>query len=167
MNRILPLAALAAVTGLAAALIRKKAVTDAEENTGLENPIRVVTPKEFEQAGIRITVPTDASAVHWLTIQGSTMIYSLDFFLGEDEYTFRTKRSFRLEDISGMYYIWENEKTVQNSDTRASIQTVDGVAGICLWYRDGHICSLSLKGDANPDKLENIFRSLDDGLKFD
>ncbi|MBQ8996246.1 MAG: hypothetical protein IJ091_10570 [Oscillospiraceae bacterium] len=163
MKRLLALAALSAASA-GVMFILKKAEKNREEKTTVTNPVHVVTREDFVKNGITVDVPEKAVNTFWLTIDGQPTVYSLDFFLDQNEYNLRLKKSDKLEDISGMYYTWTEEATVTDGGARAVIQTVDGEAGICLWYRDGYTAALSMRGEVTPEKLDNMFHVLNQSL---
>ena len=163
MKRLIALAALSAASA-AAMFIVKKMEAKSNEEAGTRNPVHVVTKEDFIKAGIKVDTPENAVNVFWLTIEGIPLLYSLDFFVDGNEFNLRLKKSDKLDDISGMYYTWEDEETVSDNGARAVIQTVDGEAGVCLWYRDGHTVSLSMRGNADRDALESMFRFLNQSL---
>ena len=163
LKRLAAVAALSAASA-AAMFIVKKMEAKSTEDAEMRNPVHVVTKEDFSNAGIEVDVPENAVNVFWLTIEGIPLLYSLDFFVDGNEFNLRLKKSDKLDDISGMYYTWENEETVTDSGSRAVIQTVDGEAGICLWYRDGYAVSLSMRGDADQKALESMFTFLNQSL---
>ena len=171
IKRYIAIAAVSAVSAAAMYFLNKatkekEKSTEAKEKTGLRNPVSVVTKEDFLQAGISVDPPEGASNIFWLTIDGQTPVYSLDYFIGQNEYNLRVKRCDKLEDISGMYYTWTEELTASDGGARAVIQTVDGEAGICLWYRDGYTVSLSVRGEVDSNCVESAFHLLNESLSF-
>ncbi|MBR3355048.1 MAG: hypothetical protein IKG47_06775 [Oscillospiraceae bacterium] len=165
MKRLIALAALSAASA-AAMYIVKKMETKSTNEASMRNPVHVVTKEVFAEAGIKVDVPENAVNVFWLTIEGIPTLYSLDFFVDGNEYNLRIKKSDKLEDISGMYYSWAEERTVSDGDTRAVIQTIDNEAGICLWYKDGYTVSLSMRGSVTMDEIKSMFQLLNNSLVF-
>ena len=163
VKRLIALAALSAASAAAMYIVKKMEAKSTKE-ASMRNPVNVVTKEEFANAGIKVDVPEDAVNVFWLTIEGIPLLYSLDFFVNSNEFNLRLKRSEKLDDISGMYYSWNEEKTVSDNGTRAVIQTVDDEAGICLWYRDGYTISLSMRGNVTMEDIESMFQFLNQSL---
>lgn len=163
MKRLIALAALSAASAAAMFIVKKMEAKSSNE-ASMRNPVHVVTKEDFAEAGINVDVPEEAVNVFWLTIEGVPTLYSLDFFVSGNEYNLRMKKSDKLDDISGMYYNWSEEKTVSDGDTRAVIQTIDNEAGICLWYRDGYTLSLSMRGNVSMEDLDSMFQFLNHSL---
>ena len=139
-------------------------VDTAETTTSLANPWTDMTKEELEQvSGVPFGVPEGAESLvyRWLESEG---IAEMQFVLDGDEYCARVKPSAleagQLENISGIYYDWENEQKI-------TIGHCDGTIGLaqtgsedwvelCQWYdiAPGLMYSLSVYTTGDPDGLD-------------
>ena len=162
--------------------------SNANAMPGIANPWTDMTKEGLEQvSGVALNVPEDAEDVvfRWLD---SENLAEIQFMLDGDEYCFRVKPAVleagRLENISGIYYGWENERNI-------TIGHCDGTIGqyqtgseewmeLCQWYdlAPGLMYSISvyttkgldgldltavaemvyipMQGDAEPTSEENV-----------
>ena len=154
----------------------------------IANPWTDMTKDGLEQvSGVALNVPEDAEDVvfRWLD---SESLAEMQFIMDGDEYCFRVKpaalEAGQLENISGIYYGWENERNI-------TIGHCDGTIGqyqtgseewmeLCQWYdlAPGLMYSISvyttkgldgldltavaemvyipMQGDAEPTSEENV-----------
>ena len=134
-----------------------------DETAYMPNPWLDLTEEELKaSAGVSFCVPEGARDVLYRYLPGEDLA-EMQFFLDDDEYCARTQPAVlqdgQLMEISGMYFAWENEETVE----------VDGCAGTlgtaqtgseewverCLWYDAAaeRMYSLSVY-TTDPDGLE-------------
>lgn len=109
---------------------------------GMANPWTDMTAEALEQAsGVTLGLPEGAENVvyRWMAAEG---LAEMQFTLGADEYCARVKpaalEAGQLEDISGMYFAWENveETTIGGCHgTIGQAQTgSEEFVELCLWY---------------------------------
>ena len=135
-----------------------------EEGLGIANPWTDMTKKELEQvSGVPFGVPEGAEeiAYRWLESEG---IAEMQFTLDGDEYCARVKpaalEAGQLENISGIYYGWENEENVTIGHCEGTIgqyQTgSEEWVELCQWYdlAPGLMYSLSVYTTGDPDGLD-------------
>ena len=146
-------------------LAEDRVPVDAGEGTlGIANPWTDMTKEELEQvSGVPFGVPEGAEEIvyRWLESEG---VAEMQFTLDGDEYCARVKpaalEAGQLENISGMYYGWENEESV-------TIGHCDGTIGqyqtgseewveLCQWYdmAPGLMYSLSVYTTGDLDGLD-------------
>jgi len=114
----------------------------APETIGLANPWTDMTKDELEQAsGVAFGLPEGAENVVYRWLESETLA-EMQFTLDGDEYCARIKpaalEAGQLENISGMYYAWENEESVAIGSCEGTIgQYMTGSAEwveLCQWY---------------------------------
>ena len=107
-------------------------------NTGMANPWVESSAEEImEVLGLELAVPEGAENVTYYMNQDLSM-EEMRFNLDGCEYTARVcpATSTEIEDISGMYYDWDNVEETDVSDLSAQIMfadTEDGQAEVILW----------------------------------
>ncbi|MBO4884597.1 MAG: haloacid dehalogenase-like hydrolase [Clostridia bacterium] len=145
-------------------LAEDRVPVDAGEGTlGMANPWADMTKDELEQvSGVPFGVPDGAEEVvyRWLESEG---LAEMQFTLDGDEYCARVKpaalEAGQLENISGMYYGWENEESVTIGHCEGTIgqyQTgSEEWVELCQWYdlAPGLMYSLSVY-TVDPDGLD-------------
>lgn len=113
-----------------------------EEATEIANPWTDMTPEALEQAsGLSFGMPEGAEDVvyRWLESEG---LAEMQFVLDGDEYCARIRpaalEAGQLEDISGMYFEWENVEEVTIGHCRGTIGQAqagsEDYVELCLWY---------------------------------
>ncbi len=131
-----------------------------EPVASLANPWEELTAEALrELSGVAFNVPEDAENVVYRYLR-SVNLAEMQFFLEGDEFCMRVRPGAeRGEEISGMYFAWENEEEVQVHDCTgiigmAKCGTVDWVER-CLWYDAARerMCSLSVS-TIDPDGLD-------------
>ena len=136
----------------------------AGETVGLANPWTDMTKEELEQAsGVALGVPEGAEEVVYRWLESETLA-EMQFTLGGDEYCARVRpaalEAGQLENISGMYYGWENEESVTISRCEGTIgQYQTGTrewVELCQWYdaAPGLMYSLSVYTTGDVDGLD-------------
>ena len=117
-------------------------VYEATESVGLANPWEEMTEEELTQtAGVTFGVPDGAENVVYRWLESETLA-EMQFTLDGDEYCARIKpaalEAGQLENISGMYYAWENEESVAIGSCEGTIgQYMTGSeewVELCQWY---------------------------------
>ena len=119
---------------------------------GMVNPWTEVTEEEFaEKLGLYFAVPEGAENVVFRVLESEglgEMLFTLD---GMD-YTARVKAAPEFEDISGMYYEWDNETDIEvngraGKEYRAKDE--DKTVDLAMWCDivPGIMYSLSTEGE--------------------
>ena len=136
---------------------------DAGEAVGLANPWTEMTEEDLKQtAGVPFEMPEGAeNAVYrWLE---SERLAEVQFTLDGDEYCFRVLpdalQEGEMDNISGMYFAWENEEPVQIKHCAGTLGLAqtgsEEWVELCLWYdaAPGLMYSLSVY-TVEPDGLD-------------
>ena len=128
----------------------------------LSNPWTDMTAEELmEASGLAFGVPEGAENVIYRYLQSENLA-EMQFTSGPDEYCARIQPAALAEgellDISGLYYVWENEEAIAVGPCSGVIgQAQDGEtwAELCLWYdiTPGLMYSLSVF-TPDPDGLD-------------
>lgn len=113
-----------------------------EETTQIANPWTDMTKEELEKvSGVTFGVPEDAKDVVYRWLEEESLA-EMQFILDDDEYCARIKpdalEEDQLDNISGMYFQWENEEEVTIGHCPGTIgqaQTgTEEYVELCLWY---------------------------------
>lgn len=126
---------------------------------GLVNPLHETDAAELlEKTGFSMEAPEKAENIQYFYIDGTDdndLTAEMRFFLDEAEYCYRMKGSAKEEDISGMYYTWENETEAKIAYNTAKLCWNDDKEGVVYWYDivPGVMYSLAVTDKANPVDL--------------
>ena len=124
---------------LAMALLMCCGAALAEVNVGLANPwVETSAEGLMDLLGLKLGVPEGATDVSWRMMESAQM-GELSFTWEGLEYTARVAPAEAFEDISGMYYEWEQqvECTVgRGAGTCYRAQEEGLTIDLCLWYDD-------------------------------
>ena len=134
-----------------------------EETTQIANPWTDMTKEELEKvSGVTFGVPEDAKDVVYRWLEEESLA-EMQFKLDDDEYTARIKpdalEEDQLDNISGMYFQWENEEKVKIGHCPGTIGLAQTGSSdyteLCLWYdvAPGLMYSLSVY-TTDPDGLD-------------
>ena len=137
--------------------------TEAVGGVSLANPWTDLTEEELlKVSGVPFQVPEGAEDIvyRWL---GSGNLAEVQFSLDGDEFCLRIQpdalQEGQLDNISGMYFLWEHEEPVQIADCEGTIGLAQTGSGewveLCLWYdaAPGLMYSLSVY-TTEPDGLD-------------
>ena len=128
------------------ALLRPQQVADgaAETTLQLANPVETSTQEALEElVGVEIQVPEGAEDVAYYCVEiGDAEMAEAQFTLNSLAYTYRIQRTDTAEDLSGLYYDWEETDTRTVGSAEGTLSYNAGGAGCLNWYSDG--CSFSL-----------------------
>ena len=123
-----------------AAAESKEASSD--EETEVVNPWTEMSEEELQEvSGVAFNVPEDAEDVVYRWLEEDSLA-EMQFKLGEDEYCARIKpddlKAGELDNISGMYFKWENEEEVTIGHCPGTIGQAktgsEDYVELCLWY---------------------------------
>jgi|GEM_PF-1431502 len=112
------------------------------EPLSIANPWVDMTAEELEQAsGVRLGVPEGAEDIIWRWLADESLA-EMQFTLDGDEYCARVKPAAleegQLENISGMYFAWENEEEVTIGGCHGTIDQAqtgsEEFVELCQWY---------------------------------
>ena len=127
---------------------------------GLPNPVRSSSPEEIAaRFGVEMKAPDGAEELSWVIIEGDMPLAQLGFSLGGIAYNYRVAKAEAYEDISGMYYEWQE---VSAEEGGGSIRLIPGEAGVYDRFdaEEGLVYSLSMGHGASPEKLTETARLL-------
>ena len=134
-----------------------------EEAAGIANPWTEMTEDELlEASGLTFGVPEDAEDIVYRWLEDESLA-EMQFMLGEDEYCARIMpddlEEGQLDNISDMYFQWENEEEVTIGHCPGTIGQAqtgsEDYVELCLWYDlvPGLMYSLSVY-TTDPDGLD-------------
>lgn len=135
---------------------------------GLPNPVRDVTAEELQaETGVSFPLPEAAREATYsiIEVQGEEDISQAQFTLEGVRYCCRMQSGDERRDISGMYYEWAAEDSVDMANAQAEARYNQGEAGIILWYSGirGLACSVSMDTGATLEALGAIATTIDAG----
>ena len=140
---------------MAFALVCSAALAEA----GMANPWAETTADGLmEKLGLQFGVPEGATDVRYRMMEAEKLA-EMTFTWDDMEYTARIKPAAAFEDISGLYYSWENveeDDSVGGCPTwEARAEDGDRIVDLCLWYdaAPGLMYSLNTSG---PDHLDGF-----------
>lgn len=138
----------------------------------LPNPVREVTAQEFqEEMGVSFTLPEGAqeTAYSIIDMREEEDIGQVQFVLDGVHYGCRVQPGVEQKDISGMYYEWTAEESVDLSGVQAEALYNEGEAGILLWYNaDRQLAySVSMGTGATMDALVAVAEAITAGEEAD
>ena len=127
---------------------------------GLPNPVRSSSSEEIAaRFGVEMKAPDGAEELSWVVIERDMPLAQLGFSLGGIAYNYRVAKAEAYEDISGMYYEWQE---VSAEEGGGSIRLISGEAGVYDRFdaEEGLVYSLSMGHGASPEKLTETARLL-------
>ena len=133
---------------------------------GLANPLHETNAAELvEKTGFSMEAPEKAENIQYFYIDSADdndLIAEMRFCLDGTDYCYRMKGSAQEEDISGMYYTWENETEAKIAYNTAKLCWNDDKEGVITWYDivPGVMYSLAVTDKANPADLCSCASSL-------
>ena len=105
--------------------------------TGVSNPwVKTTEDGLMEALGLRFGVPEGATDVTWLILE-EEQLAELQFTWYDEDYTARIMPSDEFQDISGMYYDWQQQFDCEIGRCEGiCYRAYDGeyTADLCLWY---------------------------------
>lgn len=152
--------ALSLLAGCGAQKAPAAAPTAEEPAVGLPNPVKASSAEEIAaRFGVEMKAPDGAEELSWTVIEGDMPLAQLGFSLGGIAYNYRVAKAEAYEDISGMYYEWQE---VSAEEGGGSIRLISGEAGVYDRFdaEEGLVYSLSMGHGASPEKLTETARLL-------
>ena len=152
--------ALSLLAGCGAQKAPAAAPTAEEPAVGLPNPVKASSAEEIAaRFGVEMKAPDGAEELSWTVIEGDMPLAQLGFSLGGIAYNYRVAKAEAYEDISGMYYEWQE---VSAEEGGGSIRLISGEAGVYDRFdaEEGVVYSLSMGHGASPEKLTETARLL-------
>ena len=152
--------ALSLLAGCGAQKAPAAAPTAEEPAVGLPNPVKASSAEEIAaRFGVEMKAPDGAEELSWTVIEGDMPLAQLGFSLGGIAYNYRVAKAEAYEDISGMYYEWQE---VSAEEGGGSIRLIPGEAGVYDRFdaEEGVVYSLSMGHGASPEKLTETARLL-------
>lgn len=132
-----------------------------EEAAGMFNPLRPSDSAEILAAfGVEMLPPEGAEDAVYTIIQTEPPLAQLHFTRGGQEFTYRVARQDHYEDISGMYYEWEEIRV--NDAEEGSTRLIPGGPGVCDRFdaQSGTIWSVGVDSGAEAASLEKMAAQL-------
>lgn len=133
----------------------------ANEGVSLTNPWTKTNPESIERMlGTPVKLPEEASDVVWMGI-ADVKLAEIQFTLDRMEYTLRIQPTEAFEDISGLYYDWENinqDFTIGGCpgwEARIYDEDLETTIDLCLWYDAGKKLMYALS-TSGPDHLNGF-----------
>lgn len=129
---------------------------------GLPNPIFEATAEEAAQASdtLGANVPEGAEDVRYFYIKGQEgpIVFQVKCIWEGAECTIRVFKGTQVEDLSGMYYPWEQEKEVMIGDHPGRVMYNEDVQGVAMWYDAGNglVYNVSMGGNATMENLMKL-----------
>ena len=152
--------ALSLLAGCGAQKAPAAAPTAEEPAVGLPNPVKASSAEEIAaRFGVEMKAPDGAEELSWTVIEGDMPLAQLGFSLGGIAYNYRVAKAEAYEDISGMYYEWQE---VSAEEGGGSIRLISGEAGVYDRFdaEEGLVYSLSMGNGASPETLRETARLL-------
>ena len=152
--------ALSLLAGCGAQKAPAAAPTAEEPAVGLPNPVKASSAEEIAaRFGVEMKAPDGAEELSWVIIEGDMPLAQLGFSLGGIAYNYRVAKAEAYEDISGMYYEWQE---VSAEEGGGSIRLISGEAGVYDRFdaEEGLVYSLSMGHGASPETLTETARLL-------
>ena len=152
--------ALSLLAGCGAQKAPAAAPTAEEPAVGLPNPVKASSAEEIAaRFGVEMKAPDGAEELSWTVIEGDMPLAQLGFSLGGIAYNYRVAKAEAYEDISGMYYEWQE---VSAEEGGGSIRLIPGEAGVYDRFdaEEGLVYSLSMGHGASPETLRETARLL-------
>ena len=129
--------------------------------TQIANPMKKSTPQEIiNTIGVKFNEPKNVTEINYFII--SNQVAQMNFIKDGISFTSRIKPANQFEDISGMYFNWNNEQDCKIAWCSGKIYFMNDAEnknpGICIWYdvAPGLMYSLSMDDKSNPEILLNL-----------
>ena len=129
--------------------------------TQIANPMKKSTPQEIiNTIGVKFNEPKNVTEINYFII--SNQVAQMNFIKDGISFTARIKPANQFEDISGMYFNWNNEQDCKIAWCSGKIYFMNDAEnknpGICIWYdvAPGLMYSLSMDDKSNPKILLNL-----------
>lgn len=145
---------------LLVALCGCKAQKAESSSLQVANPIHLSSHEEILALDqVDLPIPQGSVDGSWVRIQGSqdeAVLDQVTFVYDAIPYCYRAIGNNAVLDVSGMYYNWTQERTVDG----IRMQLADAGQGIALWFREGVSYCLSMSEKASFENLESMVRLL-------
>ena len=144
--------------------LMKLALINAEaEQDLIDLPNPIVESSAEEAARVSGTpgasAPEGAEDVRYFYIKGKEgpVIFQVKFIWEGAECTIRVFKGTQVEDLSGMYYPWEQDQEVLVGAHPGRVMYNEDVQGVAMWYdaQNGLVYNISMGGNAT---LENLMK---------
>ncbi len=103
----------------------------------------------LQELGLSFQIPAGAENVAFWTIGSNPVLAQMDFTFDGDKYTYRISTDSGNEDISGMYYEWEQTEETTVGGLTAEVKWIDWNQGVISWYDAAPGIQYSLSQDTN------------------
>jgi len=130
------------------------------------NPMQESTVEEIEKtSGKTMVIPDGLEVVSaWQITYGET-IYEIILSDGTDEYCYRFQNTSEYQDISGMYFDWDEDYTADSpNNATADVDYYYGVTnngeGVANWFDGEWSYAISMSEGATADKLAAMYKML-------
>ncbi len=129
---------------------------------GFPNPIVEASAEEAIKVSgtMGANVPEEAEDVRYFYIKGKEepVMFQVKFIWEGAECTIRAFKGTQAEDLSGMYYPWEQDKEVMIGTHPGRVMYNEGVQGVAIWYdaNNGLVYNVSMVGNATQENLMNL-----------
>ena len=131
--------------------------------TTVVNPMHESSQEAIlQELGLSFQIPAGAENVAFWTIGSDPILAQMNFTFDGDEYTYRVSTNSGNEDISGMYYEWEQTEETSVGGLTAEVKWIDWNQGVISWYDvvPGIQYSLSQDTNATFNSLEIMANAL-------
>ena len=135
--------------------------TAEETPVGMINPVRASSAEEIEALfGVAMNAPEGAEDVRYAIIDSAVPLAQMNFSVDGLAYTWRVARTEAYEDISGMYYEWQ-DVSFEEGDSGVTRLSASG-AGLYDRYdaETGMMYSLSMDSGATAEGMAHMVRVL-------
>jgi len=151
------------ILALVAALFLPAALAQQDTPIGLPNPVIESTAQEAAEAsgtpGANLFYD-DSTDIRYSYIKGQEgpVVFQVQFTWEGADCAIRVFKGTQLEDLSGMYYPWEQDKEVMIGDHPGRVMYNEDVQGVAMWYDAGNglVYNVSMGGNATMEKLMKL-----------
>ena len=129
---------------------------------GLPNPVFESTAEEAAEAsgtnGARLPEGAADASYFYIKGQEEPVIFQVRFTWEDAECIVRVFKGTQAEDLSGMYYPWEQDREVMIGGQPCRVMYNEGVEGVAIWYdaRNGLVYNASMGGNATLENLTKL-----------
>lgn len=137
-----------------------------DNGNAIVNPMQESTIEEVaNESGKSVVVPDGLEVKDVYKISYGETIYEITLSDGSDLYIYRFQKTSEYQDISGMYYDWDEDYTAESDNVvTADVLYYYGVTntgeGVATWYDGEWSYAIAMVENASVDKLDAMYRML-------
>ncbi|MCR5153495.1 MAG: hypothetical protein K6B75_01485 [Lachnospiraceae bacterium] len=128
----------------------------------IANPVSESGKEELLEYGFEFSCPESAENIAYSRINmGTVYMGQVTFTINGTEYTCREKKTDAPEDISGLYYSFDNTKNVELSDEiSGSLYYFENGTGHLDFYSNGLSCSIATDSLTNTEDFISLAKTV-------